>query len=45
MAEYEDIETALRSLEIDGGPADGDRPVVRRVSGGLGTRERSPRRN
>jgi len=44
MAEYEDVETALRSLEIDGGPPAGDRPVVRSVSGGLETRGRSPRR-
>lgn len=42
MAEYDDLETALRSLEIDGGTADGDRPVVRRVSGGMGKRGRSP---
>jgi hypothetical protein len=43
MAEYEDIETALRSLEIDGGPADGDRPVVRRMATGSSMNGRAPR--
>ena len=40
MAEYDDVESALRALEIDEAADDEARPVVRRVSGKGQRRER-----
>ena len=40
MAEYDDVESALRALEIDEAADDGGRPVVRNVSEGLGSSRR-----
>ena len=44
MAEYDDVESALRALEIEEGADDGGRPVVRSVSEGLGNTRRKPKR-
>jgi hypothetical protein len=38
MAEYDDVESALRALEIDEAAGDGGRPVVRSVSENTGNR-------
>jgi hypothetical protein len=38
MAEYDDVESALRALEIDETADDGGRPVVRSVSESTGNR-------
>ena len=38
MAEYDDVESALRALEIDEAADDGGRPVVRSVSESTGNR-------
>ena len=38
MAEYDDVESALRALEIDESADDGGRPVVRSVSESTGKR-------
>jgi hypothetical protein len=38
MAEYDDVESALRALEIDEAADDGGRPVVRSVSESMGNR-------
>ena len=43
MTEYDDVESALKSLEADGEPGDVERPVLRSVSEGMGSSRRRAR--